>query len=182
MLIDTAYFRDFNSVDDNVDSSDIDKKIFRAERKLEFLLGPAFYLQIVTEFESQTDTSGLSADNLALYSPYVKEFLAAEGYVQLLAKGQFSVTRSGIVTFQNDNNQPSANDIVGQAIRDAKNEAEQFKNGMISFLDGAKQRDATKYPLYSCGNSKLGTQFQITAVKRFPHKYRDTDKQTLYGD
>lgn len=179
MLIDTAFFRDFNSVDDNVDATDIDKKVFKAERKLEFLLGPAFFDEIQTQYAANT----LTADNDALYDPYIKEFLAAEAYVTLLERNTLQVKRGGLVVFQNEGNQPGSDKIIGEAIRAAKNEAEQFKNTMISFIEGAKNRDATKYPLYStCGNKRLGTQFQITAVKRKPHEVKDVNRQIIYGD
>lgn len=182
MLIDTAFFRDFNSVDDNVDSTDIDKKIFKAERKLRFLLGPAFFSEIETQYDAQTDTSGLSADNLALYDPYIKEFLAAEAYVTLLEHGTLNVQRGGLVVFRNENNEPGSDKIIGEAIRAAKNEAEQFKNVMVSFIEGEKNRDSAKYPLFTCGDKRLGTQFQITAIKKKDRTICNVNNQIIYGD
>lgn len=181
MLIDTAFFRDFNSVDDNVDSTDIDKKIFKAQRKLSFLLGAGFYAQITTQFESARDTSGLSADNLALY-PYIQEFLAQEAYVELLAKGQITITRSGPVVLRNENNDPATDKLVGELIKAEKQSAETYKNGMISFIEGEKKRDSTKYPLYSCGNKKLGTMFQITSVEKIDRTNCKINNQVIYGD
>lgn len=182
MLIDTAFFRDFNSVDDNVDSTDIDKKIFKAQRKLSFLLGPAFYAQIVAQFDAATDLSGLSADNLALYDPYIKDFLAQEAYIELLAKGQVTITRSGPVVLGSENNTPAADKLVGELIKSEKQSAETYKNGMISFIEGEQKRDSTKYPLYSCGNKKLGTMFQITSVQKIDTTHCDINNQVIYGD
>lgn len=182
MLIDTAFFRDFNSVDDNVDSTDIDKKIFKAERKLRFLLGPAFFDEIETQYDSADDTSGLSTDNLALYDPYIKEMLASEAYVTLLERNVLQVKRGGLVVFKNEGNEPGSDKIVGEAIKAAKNEAEQFKNAMMSFIEGEQTRDSTKYPLFTCGSKRMGTQFHITEVKRKDHTLKDVNSQIIYGD
>lgn len=165
-----------------MDSTDIDKKIFKAERKLSFLLGAGFYAQIVAQFDAANDTSGLSADNLALYDPYIKDFLAQEAYVEFLAKSQITITRSGPVVLRNENNDPGPDKLVGELIKTEKQSAETYKNGMISFIEGEKKRDSTKYPLYSCGNKKLGTMFQITSVEKIDRTNCKINNQVIYGD
>lgn len=182
MLIDAAFFREFNSVDDNIESRDIDKKIFRAERKLKFLLGSAFYAEIIAQFEAQTDMSGFSADNLSLYDPYIKEFLAAEAFVLLLSKSTYAITRSGLRTFVADTDEKVDATYIADLVADAKREADQFKNALISFIISEKRRTSTKYSLYTECASKLGTGFSITAVKKYNTTDQQIDNQVLtYG-
>lgn len=182
-LISLAYFRDFNNVSDNIEEKDIKPHIFRAEQELKFLIGKSFYDELVSQYESADGTSGLSADNLSFYDPYLIQWLAKHAYVYLLKGNNYKVTRTGIRTFSEDNSAESTDKIIGEIIKEEKQQVEQYKGRMIAYLRGQQSADSSKYPLYDTNTcaDKFGTSFHITSVSKTEDVYCKITSQINNG-
>ena len=181
-LISYAYFRDFNGVSQNIEDSDLRTKIFKAEQELKFLIGKEFYDQLVTQYEASDDTTGFTADNLAFYDPYLKQWIAKQSFVYLVSEN-FSVTRTGLRVFTEEQSSSGSDKLIGEVIKTQKQEAEQYKGRMFRFLRNAQKLVSTKYPLYvnTCGSEKIASSFSITAVSKCEDVYVKVSNEVIYG-
>jgi hypothetical protein len=131
-----------------------------AESDLEDVLGREFYAQIVAQYPST-----LSADNTALYDPYIKKYLAWETYFHYLKFVNVNATPTGIREFD-DENSTIAGDIKMYSLeKNVKGEANRRKYKMVNFLKEAQANDSTKYPLWD-DDCKEFLSFAITAVDK----------------
>jgi len=182
-MITYAYFKEFNDVSDNVDDKDLKPKLNRALADLRFLLGQSFYDQLKTEWDgANEEESGFSADNLALYNPYIKEYLAKQMFVYFINRSLIEFTRTGPRVHTEENSQAAADKIIGEMLADEKQQVNHFKGRLLIYLRQAQKIDSTKYPLYTenC-TDKMGASFHITAVSRNEHAYSDINKQVNNG-
>jgi hypothetical protein len=131
-----------------------------AESDLEDVLGREFYAQIVAQYPGT-----LSADNTALYDPYIKKYLAWETYFHYLKFANVNATPTGIREFD-DENSTIAGDIKMYSLeKNVKGEANRRKYKMVNFLKESQANDSTKYPLWD-DDCKEFLSFAITAVDK----------------
>lgn len=166
-LISAAYLRKFNGIGQNIDDHVVESCIFKAEEQLKFLIGKEFYDELVTQYESADNTDGFTAENLSFYDPYLIQWIAKYAYTILLYRNSYEVVRSGIRILNEETSNPVTDKILGEILKQEKQEAEQYKGRMINFLKGQQKADSSRYPLYEddCGD-KIGTTFHITAVSK----------------
>lgn len=180
-LISEAFFKDFNNVSDNLDSREVQNYILRAEQEVKFLIGKEFYDQLLSQYESAENTSGLSTDNLNFYDPYLINYIAKQAYSYLLKGANYAVTRSGLRVLSEDNSTIASDKMIGEIIKECKQEVIQYRDRMINFLRGAQQADSSKYPLFDDSCRDLGTSFHITSVSKTEDVYCKINKQINYG-
>lgn len=162
-LISYSYLRTETDISQNVPNKDLDNPIKRAEDQLKFLIGKAFYAELV----SQNDSESLSSDNNAFYDPYVKQFLAWQAYQYWIIKANVSATKTGIRTFSEENSEIASDKLMGELIRDAKESTNSYKGALLSFLRAQQTEDSTKYPLYTYdGRASLSGGFHVTAITK----------------
>jgi len=164
-LITYAYFIKETDVSKVVDNDKIDNYIKKSSERLRALITPSFYDQLVAQYS--TNPQSFSADNLAFYDPYVKQYLAWQAYEFYIIKANTYETRMGVRTFKEENSDPATDKIMGDQIALAKADAEFYKNQMIGFLRTAQRVDSSKYPLYTIKNCQPATGgFGISAVSK----------------
>lgn len=161
-IITYAYFRSETDVSENVDDKTIDNPIKRAHEQLKFILGKAFYEQIVAQFVA----SSFSTDNDALYDPYIKKFLAWQAYEFYAIRANVYESRTGFRTFREDNSEVVSESTMANIINEAKHWTQYYKGEMLTFIKQQRRIDSSKYPLYDDCHNKMGTGFNITAVKK----------------
>jgi hypothetical protein len=131
-----------------------------AESDLEDVLGREFYAQIVAQYPGT-----LSADNTALYDPYIKKYLAWETYFHYLKFANVNATPTGIREFDDDNSTIAGDIKMYSLEKNVKGEANRRKYKMVNFLKESKANDSTKYPLWE-DDCKEFLSFAITAVDK----------------
>lgn len=131
-----------------------------AEEDLKDILGVEFYDQIVSQYPGS-----FSADNSALYDPYIKKFLAWQTYFIYLKFANVHATPTGIRTF-NDENSSIASDIQMYSLeKNVKARADKYKFSIINFLKESQTNDDSKYPLWEESCKEI-MSFAITAVDK----------------
>lgn len=180
-LISDAFFKDFNNISDNVDSKDVKNHVLRAEQEVKFLIGKEFYDQLLSQYESSDNTDGFTADNLAFYDPYLINYIAKQAFVYLLKGGNYAVTRTGIRVFSEDNSSLGTDKMIGEIIKEEKQQVIQYRDRVINFLRGAQKADSSKYPLFTDSCRDLGTSFHITSVSKTEDVFCKITKQINYG-
>lgn len=131
-----------------------------AEEDLKDVLGVEFYDQIVSQYPST-----FSADNSALYDPYIKKFLAWQTYFHYLKFANVNATPTGIREFDDDNSTIASDIKMYSLEKNVKAKADRFKYRMINFLNESQANDSTKYPLWE-DECKEQMSFAITAVDK----------------
>jgi len=178
LLITYSYLRTETDIDQNINNKDLDNPIKRAEDQLKFMLGTAFYDQLV----SQNDAESLSADNQALYDPYVKKYLAWQAYQYWLIKSPVYATKIGMRQFREDNSDPASDKIMGEMIRDAKEATQGYKGALLSFLKAQQTEDTSKYPLYTNKDkTAMAGGFHVTAITNKDRKSAEINRE-LYSN
>lgn len=170
-LISYAYLRTECDISQNIPDQELDAKIRWAQDMLKMLLGKSFYDQIVSQFQAGT----LTADNTALFDPYIKQFLAWQAHEDWLIKANFKDTRAGFRVHREDNSDPVSDANMAILIKAAKSKSSTYKNELIGFLNEEQARSSSKYPLYDpdC-ELKTSTGTRITSVsKRRNEHYKD---------
>lgn len=167
-LVTYAYVKDECDIPTNVPDQEFDKPITRAQEVLRMLIGDEFYQDFQTNYQANT----LSTAYTTLF-PYIKQFLAWEANEKWTLRANVKVTRSGFRVHSEENSTIASDSAMAAIIRDAKAQAQFYKNILIGFLDNHK----SDYPLYGqgCHNKNTGNSFKISAVK---NKNRRAD---LYG-
>lgn len=159
-----AYFRKETDVSSSVEDSKLDNPIKRAHDRLSELLGPIFFAEISAQVATTPKT--LSADNLALFDPFVKQYLAWQAYEFYIVKANTYETRAGVRVFKEENSDPVDAKTLGEQIAMAKRDCQFYKEQLINFLRTAQRVAATKYPLYTNKETCMGSGFGITAVSK----------------
>lgn len=164
-LITYAYFKEETDISAIVDNEKLDNPIKQAQDRLKSILGTTFYEQIVTQ--NATLPKSFSTENLALYDPYIKQYLAWQAYYFYIVRANSYETRVGVRIFREDNSDPASDKMMGEIIALAKQNLQSYKEALVNFLASAKRNSTSNYPLYteSCG-SVVGNSFGISAVKK----------------
>ncbi len=174
-----AYLRSECDISSNIEDDVLDNKIKMAQNMLRMILGTEFYQEIETQNPVSKDNT-LTPDNLALYDPYLKQFIAWQAYQYWLIKANFAETKSGIRIHTEENSEIASDTQMGSLIALAKGNAELYKGYMMTFLKQAQAADNAKYPLYGSCNKHYGANFHITALKKRDTIYRDINRD-VYG-
>jgi hypothetical protein len=174
LLITYSYLRTETDISQTIDNKDLDNPIKRAQDQLKFMLGPAFYNELVSE----NDANSMSANNTALYDPYVKQFLAWQAYQFWIIKSPVYATKIGMRQFREDNSDPASDKIIGEMIRDAKETTQSYKGALLSFLKAQQTEDSTKYPLYTNKDHvSMAGGFHVTAITNRDKKSSDINRE-----
>jgi hypothetical protein len=173
LLIPLSYLTEIG-LSENIDEDKLKPSLEEAQDELVALLGPEFYEQI----ESQYPTT-FSADNLALYDPYIKKFLAWFAYLYSIGFSQSESTPTGERSFKDSNSDLLTDIKLSAKERNIERRALRYKNKIVNFLRLAKDKDSTKYPLWMdqynneilWGISSIGAKsdklFKINKTSRF---------------
>jgi hypothetical protein len=161
LLITYGYFRDETNVSQNFDDKIITNPIQRAQNTLSFLIGKAFYNEIVEEFESVDFVTG---DNGSLFDPYIKQYLAWQAYEYYLIRSDFYESRTGLRKFNDENSEILPATEKADYIRSVKQWVAEYKGQMLMYIKQEQRIDPSKYPLYRDCGEKQGSGFHITAI------------------
>ena len=179
-LITYAYFRDFSGIGQNVEDKDLKNAFFRSEEDLKFIIGKTFYDALVSQLDgSDGEYGSLTTENIAFYDPYVKQFLAAQAFSYYTVTSSYSFTRPGIRNFNEDQSTTGTDKLIGEIIKNAKQQAQSFRGRLINFLRGAQKVTSTAYASYveDCSD-KMGSSFHITAISKEDDVYVKIYNQT----
>lgn len=132
-----------------------------AQDNLKQLIGGEYYEQLETQYNSNT----LSIDNDALYDPYIKDYLAWQTYLNYMGVANSDSTPTGEREFI-DENSSVLSEVKMYSKQKYINKMLNFYRGeMIRFLKEAKERDSTKYPLWS-EKCDYGFSFGVTSITK----------------
>ena len=160
-LIPISYLNEECFLSENVDSKKYQMALKDSQMDLEDLLGPEFY----EEIESQYDSETLSTDNDALYEGYIKDYLAWQTYFHYLKFANAEATPSGVREF-NDENSSILTDVKMYSFeKNVREKATRYRHKLINFLKLEQSKDSTKYSLWT-DNCKEEMSFAITAVDK----------------
>lgn len=160
-LIPIAYLNEVCFLSLNEDDKKYQMNLDLAQDQLSDVIGAEFYEQIVSQYTS----TSFSADNLALYDPHIKKYLAWQTYFNLQGFVNSNHTPTGNREFIDENSTIVA-DVKQYALeRNIGNRLKYFKNKLINFLDLEQEKDSTKYPMYTC-RCKTDFGFAITSVDK----------------
>lgn len=164
-LITYAYLKQETDISQIVDNSKLDNPIKNACDRLKFLLGAAFYNELVTQ--NSTLPTSFSTANAAFFDPYVKQYLAWQAYQFYIVKANTYETRTGVRIFKEDNSDPASDKTMGEQIALAKQQLQIYKDAMLNFLASAKRVSSSAYPLYtvSCSTTS-NNSFGITSISK----------------
>lgn len=171
-LIDFAYLKEQVDIPQNISNSDLEGKLFRAQELLRMLMGDAFYKAFLAAYKA----GPLTGVYLALYNPYVKQFLAWQAYQYFSVTANYNITPGGYRVHTEANSVVASDIQMAIIIKDIKQQTQYYKDFMVNFLND----NASDYPLYnvSCGTSRTGNTFHISAVK---NKHRHHGKSCGCG-
>lgn len=154
-----AYMKEECDLPPNLEDSDLEKKIYRAQETLRMLMGDEFYQDFLTNYKAST----LSAAYTSLFS-YMKQYIAWQAYEFFTATANFKLTRAGFRVHSESNSQAVSDSQLSGIIKEAKQQAQYYKELMMGYL----KNHAEDYTLYdNCCSDKLkGNSFHISAVKK----------------
>lgn len=156
-LITYAYLKEECDIPTQVPDAEFEHKIYRAQEMLRMIIGDEFYQDYLSNYKADT----LSAVYTTL-QPYIDQFVAWQTHEFWIVKANFHVTRAGIRVHEEENSVAATDAQMGMLIKDAKQQAQYYKNLLVGFLDG----NYSDYPLYEnrCATDKSGNSFHISAV------------------
>lgn len=180
-IITYAYMREETDISKVIEDSKLDNPIKNAQARLKALIGISFYDQLVSQATSLPVS--LSTENLALFDPYVKQFIAWQAYQFYLVKANTFESRIGVRVFQEENSEPATDKIMGEQIALARENAQTYKNLMINFLNSAKRVSTSAYPLYTmtCKNI-TSSGFGISAISKIDKVNFKIENQILNNE
>jgi hypothetical protein len=158
-LIPYSYLNEICFLSLNTDDKKYGMALDWAQDDLKEVLGVEFYDQIVTQYPNY------SGDNLALYDPYIKKFLAWQTYAHYLKFAPFDATPTGLRAFKDDNSDLLDDVRQTSAEKNIATRATQMKNNIINFIRKAQANASTKYPLFK-NKCDSGFSFGITSVDK----------------
>jgi hypothetical protein len=130
-----------------------------AQDDLKDVLKREFYEQIETQYPNYT------GDNLALYDPYIKKYLAWQTYYNYLKFANVEATPTGIRTFKDDNSDLASDIQMYSLEKNVLARAVKCKYDIINFIKEAQANDSTKYPLWE-DDCKEEVSFAISAIDK----------------
>lgn len=162
-LLEISYLNEVCFLSLNTDDKKYRMCLKMSQDDLKSELGRPFYEEIETQYSANPQT--LSADNLSLYTNYIKDFLAWQTYFNYLKFANVEATPTGIRTF-NDENSSIAGDIQMHSLeKNVLAEAKKKKYNMINYIKEVKANDSTKFPLYT-SSCKEYMSFAITSIDK----------------
>ena len=172
-LITAAYLKAECDIETNIANADLDNPIKWAQDRLRFLLGKRFYDEIISQGTS-TPTA-FSAENSALFDPFVKQFLAWQAHEFYVIKATAIRKRTGLRTFVDETDEAASSEIVNLHIKNAKEQTQFYKGEMINYILQQQNQDSSAFPLYEadCNNVRFGTGFGITGVTKIDTSQND---------
>lgn len=175
-LITAAYLKSECDIDNTIPNVDFDNPIKWSQDRLRFLLGKRFYDEIYSQ--GTTTPTSFSADNTALFDPYIKQFLAWQANEFFVIKSTAARKRSGLRVHTDEVDEAAPPDVVNLHIKNAKEQTQFYKGEMINYILQEQEQDSTKYPLYDedCDNNRFGTGFGITGVTKISTSQRDFNR------
>ena len=182
-LINYAYFRKETDVAPQVEDSVLDNPIKWAHDQLSFQLGRQFYDDLVSQFTTGNGTF-TTTEYTAFFNPYVKQFLAWAAYEDYLAKANSYETRTGVRVFKEENSDPASDGTMNMRIKKAAQKAEFYKSLMISYLIQEQARNSNTFAYFKQDyntQNKLGTQFQISGLRKRDTSPKEIWKRTRYN-
>lgn len=161
LILDLDYLNTECFLSLNTDDKKYNQVLKMAQQELEQTLGAEFYEEIV----SQYPTYASDADNLALYTNYIKDYLAWQTYFYYLKFANAEATPTGIREFNDDNSSVLSDVKLYSFEKNVKETADRYKNRMINYLKLQQAKDSTKFPLYEskCNDSFT---FAISAIDK----------------
>lgn len=158
-LITYAYLREEVDIPQSIEDAELEHKVYRAQEMLRMLMGDEFYRDFLTNYKANT----LSSAYQALYSPYMKQFIAWQAHEYWAMKANFKPTRSGFRVHTEENSVATTDVQNSTILKDAKQQAQYYKTLFVEYLNG----HSTDYSLYSqnCHGNLTGNSFHISAVK-----------------
>lgn len=144
----------------NTDDKKYNMVLYMAQQELEQILGREFYEEIESEYPSS-----FSADNLALYNNYIKDYLAWQTYFYYLKFGNAEATPTGIREFNDENSSVLSDVKLYSFEKNVRETATRYKNRMVNYLKEQQIRDTTKFPLYE-DSCKESFSFAISAIDK----------------
>lgn len=160
-LIPLAYLNEACFLSLNEDDKKYQMVLEIAQDALKNILGREFYAQIESQYEADT----LSADNDALYDPYIKKYLAWQTYQNYIGFANLNATPTGIREFNEENSMIAADVKMYALEKNILKMVNNYKGDMINFMKEAQANDSSKYPLW-IEQCKTEFSFGITAVKK----------------
>lgn len=176
-LVTAAFVKSETDLDDSVASRALDNPIKWAMDRLRFLLGRAFYDQIVTQGTS-TPTS-FSAANSSLFDPYVKQFLAWQAYEFYLVGITATIKRGGLRVVKDEVDDPAPDSTVNLLIKTAKEQTNFYKGELVNYLIKEQENDSTAFPLYEqdCDNVQFKGSSGLTGISKLNRSQYDIGKK-----
>lgn len=162
-LIPIGYIHEVCMVSQNIDTKKIQITYEMAQDEFKNVIGGEFYDELITQYSTVPNT--FSADNLALYDPYIKKYLAWQTYFYYLKFANSDSTPTGEREFSDENSSVLTDVKMYSKEKNILEFTTKYKNEMINFLKLAQSKDTTKYPLYesSCVEQM---SFAITAIDK----------------
>lgn len=160
-LIPLSYLNEACFLSVNVSDKKYQMCLKLAQDQMKVVLGPEFYDQIYTQYDSQNDT--FTPANATLYENHIKDYLAWETYAQYMMFAQNDSTPTGIRKFTEEHSTILTDIQTHAHERNVSKKAEEYRNAMINFLKEAQANDSTAYPLFS-GCHKQEMSWGISSV------------------
>lgn len=159
-LITYAYLREEVDIPQNIPDSELEHPVYRGQEMLRMLMGDEFYKDFLTNYRANS----FSAAYEALYSPYIKQFIAWQAKEYWTVRTNFKPTRSGYRVHSEENSVVATDTQMATLIKDDKQLAQYYKTLLVDFLNG----NASVYTLYnrSCNRNLSGNTLHISAVKK----------------
>lgn len=168
-LIYYAYMREECDMPEHLQDSDLEHKIYRAQETLRMIIGDEFYQDYLSKYQN-VSTTALSSAYSAL-KPYIDQYIAWQANEYFTSTANFKLTRAGFRVHTEDKSQPATDQQMAGIIKEAKYQAQYYKELLVSFL----KNHSEDYQLYeNCHNNLKGNGFHVSAVKnkhRRPEPY-----------
>lgn len=160
-LIPIGYLNEACFLSLNTDDKKYQMCLKIAQDTLKEVIGGEFYEEIENEYDTET----LTADNDALYDPYIKDYLSWLTYFEYLKFSNADATPTGIRQFRDDNSTVLPNLELAAFEKNVREKSVFYKDKMLNFLREKIANDSSKYPLYKekC-NDVFG--FAITSIDK----------------
>lgn len=157
-LITYAYLREENDIPQNLPDAEFEKLIYEGQETLRMLMGDEFYQSYLATYKA----GPLTGVDLALYDPYIKQYIARQAYQYWTVHANFKPTRAGFRVHTEENSVVATDIQMATIIKDAKEKAQYYKELLLGFLNS----HYADYPLYqqSCRSNLAGNGFHISAV------------------
>lgn len=163
-LITYSYLRSETDISPSVENAVLDNPIKWAQDRLKFLLGRDFYDEVYGQ--GSTTTTTFTANNAALFDPYIKQYLAWQAYEFYITKANTYETRTGVRQFKEENSDPASDGQMNTRVKLAKEQAQFYKGEMINYIIRQQNRGSSYFPLYTCQGQNFGNGFGISSVSK----------------